>query len=150
MVYWGRILQLDVRLFLICWLMFDGKDSICYRILENLPLCHIWHLKYFQLKQDIDSTNQHWSEHRISLYHELPENIWNILRTACVLLWQQHKVAGSIHFTCDKVVDFPKFSHIYSIEGNNSCLYKCFSIWVRVLYEFLYRKPSKQLGLLQM
>jgi len=47
---------------------------------RNQPLCHIWHFKYFQLKQDTAqhstavSTNQHCSEHRISLYHELPNN----------------------------------------------------------------------------
>jgi len=28
------------------------------------------------------------------------------LRAACVLLWRQCKVPGSIYFMCDKVVDF--------------------------------------------
>ena len=60
----------------------------------------------------LHSTNQLFSEHRISLCNELLEILWNILRTVCVLLWQQCKVLGSIYFTSDKVVDFPKSGHI--------------------------------------
>ena len=52
------------------------------------------------------------SELSISLYHELLETFKNISRAACVLLWQQHKVQGSIYFTRDKVVDFSKSGHI--------------------------------------
>ena len=62
----------------------------------------------------LHSTNKHCSEHRISLYHELPEILWNILRSTCALLWQQRKVLDSIYFTRDKVVDFPKSGHKYS------------------------------------
>ena len=59
----------------------------------------------------LHSTNKHYFEHRIFLYHELPEILLNILKATCVLLWQQCKVLGSIYFTIDKVVDFPKSGH---------------------------------------
>jgi len=62
----------------------------------------------------LHSTSRHCSEYRIIQYHELPEILSNILRTACILLWQQHKVLSSIYFTREKVVDFPKFGHICS------------------------------------
>ena len=61
-------------------------------------------------------TNQICFEHRISLYNKLPEVLGNILKAACVLLWQQGKALGSIYFTHDKVVDFPKSSHNYYLR----------------------------------
>ena len=67
-------------------------------------------------------TNQPFSEHRISLCYELLEMFWAILKAACILLWQQCKVVGSIYFTCDKVIDFPKSGHILSI---NHCKQYC-------------------------
>jgi len=72
------------------------------------------------------SLNQCSSEHRISLYHDIPEILWNMFIAACVLLWQQGKVLSStcIYFTCDKVVDFPKSGHIlhllYVLHINNN------------------------------
>jgi len=56
-------------------------------------------------------TNQHYNEHSISPYHELPEILWSILIAACVLLWQQGKIRVSIYSKRDKVVDFPKSGH---------------------------------------
>jgi len=57
------------------------------------------------------------SKHSISLYHELPDILWNHLIATFVLLWQQGTIPGSIYFTHDKVVDFPKFSHIYNLNN---------------------------------
>ena len=81
---------------------------------KNWPLCHICHLKYLQLYVWITafhSKNQHYSELSFSLYNDLPGILGNILIGACILLWQQDKVLGSIYFMHDKVVDFPKYDH---------------------------------------
>ena len=43
------------------------------------------------------SRNQHYSELSFSLYNKLPEILGNILIGACILLWQQGKVLGSIY-----------------------------------------------------
>ena len=85
----------------------------CDRILENQPLYHIWSLNISTSDKALHSTNQHCSRHRIILYHELPEILWSILIAACVLLWLQPKVIGSIYFRRDKVIDFPKPDHNY-------------------------------------
>ena len=42
-----------VFLLFIYMIPIDCKITNCDRILENQPLCHIWPLKYFQLKQGI-------------------------------------------------------------------------------------------------
>ena len=84
-------------------------------------MARFWKINHFvtfdtlnisSLNKALHSVNPHNSELGIGLYHELPETSRNISRAACVLLWQQHKVLGSIYFTHDKVVDFPKSSHI--------------------------------------
>jgi len=78
-------------------------------------------------------TNQPFSEHRISLCYELLEMLWIILKAACVLLWQQCKVVGSIYFTRDEVVDFPTSNHILSI---NHCKTVLLSISLYLFYLF--------------
>ena len=88
-------------------------EHICDRILENQPLCHIWHLKYFQLKQDI---TQHKSTLQWAQIQSVPWITRNPLKYfKSYMLWQQVKALGCIYFTCDKVVDFPKSGHIYYI-----------------------------------
>jgi len=70
-------------------------------------------LNISSLNKVLHSVNQYNSELSNSLYHKLPETFRNISRAACVLLWQQRKVLGSIYFTRDKMADFPKSGHIY-------------------------------------
>ena len=80
---------------------------------KSTTLSHFETSNIYGWNKALHSTNQHYSELSFSLYHKLPEILWNILISVCVLLRQQGKVLGSIYFMRDKVDDFPKSGHIY-------------------------------------
>ena len=82
---------------------------ICDQILEFVTF-HT--LNIYSLNTVLHSINQQYSKLSVSLYHELPETLWNILIAASVFLRQQGKVLGSIYFMRDKVVDLPISGHI--------------------------------------
>ena len=73
----------------------------------------------FTSNNTLHNTNQHCSTHRISLFREKPKFLWNILIAACILLWQQPKVPGSLYFMHEKVINFLKSSHILHWKINN-------------------------------
>ena len=79
---------------------------------KSTTLSHLMPQIFMAENKALHSINRHYSELSFSLYHELPEILWNILISACVLLRQQGKVLGSIYSTHDRLVDFSKSGHI--------------------------------------
>ena len=65
-----------------------------------------------------------------------------MLKAACVLLWQQPKVPGSIYFTRDKVVDFPKSGYIL-LAVQRICR-AALAVLVKIM-ELLMRNTTNQL-----